>query len=137
MIINGDKMNYIMRGTKGILISSNKGITTINSGIIQYLDILCINQLSTYKGRLLSVKKKYNIKRNIPLFIHEQLLLIPLKSIQEYDSCLINFHHILLVEGNKERTKITFLDGTILHYNISANKTRKLISKCTRIVDWF
>lgn len=101
-------MNYITRSEKGIIVSS-KNDTYYPVGLIQYLNNKCINELSTYKGRIDSVRKLFGFIATPPLLINKENILFFTKSIRNYDCLLINYCSVLSYrKDNDYSTKIVF-----------------------------
>lgn len=118
-------MNYIKVNDDKILISCAKTIKRINRKIDNYLEQLLLKDLTTLKGRVDSIKKQYHIYKLTPIYIDEDICLIPLFNQSYNYNYYLNVNNIKNVEEKDERTEITFVDGE----RIIVNKKRSLILK--------
>ena len=70
-------INYIKAYTNKIVINN---IKTIEMSIVDYLNLLLLKQLTTYQGRIDSIKKIYGIKKLVPIYIDPNINLFPVVS---------------------------------------------------------
>lgn len=123
-------MNYLLRNNQGIKIGYNNECKFINVGIVNYINKLCINNLSTYKGRIDASKKVLNTTSKLPIYIDDTIVLFPNISIRRYDCILINYMEILsITKVFNSKCRITFNDLSVLFVDTShqviVNQMRK------------
>jgi len=128
-------MKYITRSTTGLSIGSTKE-HIINKGLKQYLNELCIKNLATFEGRIEAVRNVLNIVQNVPLYINDETLLIPTKSIRECDMYYINYHRILYIQDHLETCIIVFNDGSLLEIECSYNKIQNHLKNGQLLLDY-
>ena len=118
------KLKYIRRSSKGITI---KGIEeqTIQISLKKYFNLICLQNGSSYQGRIESMKHMQNTKGLVPLFVNKDLVLLFTKNIREYDVILVNYYRIISVSQYEKYTKIIFDDFEELLLYVSYNKFLK------------
>ena len=62
------------------------------------------------------IKKVLNIKTNIPIFINNNVVLLPIKTYKAYDCIWINYIEIDEVIDNYEKTIIKFKNGYVPYF---------------------
>lgn len=127
-------MNYIRRNNKGIEVSINGKLMYINKGIRWYLNDLCIKNLSTLDGRIDAVKKKYNIKHKVPIFVDSKCILFSTGSMRDFEVVYINYFEMIEYSSKDEKTIIYFKDGTNIDIKLSLKIVRKQVSKIQYIL---
>ncbi|XMB86953.1 competence protein ComK [Mycoplasmatota bacterium WC44] len=94
----------------------------------KFINDLCIQGLSTYKGRIDAVKIKYGFKSLVPIYVSEDCLLFPTVSPRNYECIWINYFKIKHIKKNqiimKDNNKIDIRDKLI----------SKQLKKCEEIV---
>lgn len=76
---------------------------------------LCLDDLTTLKGRLDAIKKKYGMRKNIPIYLKPDLVLFRI-SIDDHELYL-NAWMILNLRAENDDTVIHFKNGTKLLVN--------------------
>lgn len=97
----GDVMYYIRRFNNGIEISSEKGTIQLSSTLKKYINEMCIKSFSTYEGRRISASIFLRESNNIPIYVNEEIMLYPTKSIRCYDTVFVNFNEVLSIKKVK------------------------------------
>lgn len=126
--------SYVLYLTKdnrstNIYYINNKTIN-INKLINQVLDDFCYPSLSTFEGRIKSIKHIYNINTYIPVYISEDIILQPLYPKKSWQQIYVNVPLIKDTIKNNNNTIIKFIDDSFLNVDISYTKMNKLISQC-------
>lgn len=124
----GDTMKYITRDIQGVLIVSNEQ-KVLQRGLRQYLNDLCLQEFSTFEGRIKSVQQRFQLYTNIPVYINAMCLLVPTKSIRETDVVYFNYHRTIGIQKVEENCRILFDDDSTLLISTSYLKIRKQIQK--------
>lgn len=118
-------INYIkILNNKTIKIYETREIKVLNLSFEKYINELLLNDLTTYTGRIEAIKKKYNYRKLVPIYINDTICFIPLENI-EYNSIYINVYSVYKIIYDK----IIFIDGSSLliyknHQTISNNINR-------------
>lgn len=99
----------------------------------RYLDYLCLQQLTTLEGRVEATKKKYQIVKNVPIYIKEDLILFQTKSKKALDNIYINSMYIRKIQEEKNQTKVTFYDNQIIVVDKSYHAIKLNYEKCIKI----
>ncbi len=121
------KLQYIQRNAEGISIRYDKVV--VNSAMTpqKYINLLCIENNSTLRGRKDAIKKKFNIKSLTPIYVNDEILLFPTISSRHYDSLWVNYHEI----ASTKNDKITMNNGEILQCETKIVK--KQLKNCFEI----
>lgn len=128
-------MKYITRSTEGIQVF-NKKTTVVCKGLKQYIDELCIQNLSTFKGRSDAAKRVLQCTTNLPIYVNESILLFPTKSIRNMDCVYINFYRVLSVQKvTLNSSKIIFDDLTEMHIQTSHKKLQNQMLRSQTICE--
>lgn len=128
-------MKYIVRDIKGIQVVSDN-IKIINKGLIEYINYLCLQELSTYIGRVTSTKKTCKIQSTVPIYINNQTILFPTSSVRNYECYYINYKEVLSVREQGNNTVIIFDDLSELYLSTDVKKIKRQIKKCECIIDY-
>ncbi|MCF7927389.1 MAG: competence protein ComK [Candidatus Izimaplasma sp.] len=113
-------MNYIKRHKNGVLIKTINNEEIIDEDLINYINQLCIQNLSTYQGRKKAAKQLLKSQINHPIYVHKKLILYPTKSIRKFDCYYINYCSVLsVIKHDYNCTKIIFTDLEELIVNVS------------------
>lgn len=128
-------MKYIKRSKEGILVLDKKA-TYLQRGLKQYINDLCIKNLSTIEGREKAAKKLLNITSNLPVYVNEEIILFPTKSIRNYDCVYLNFHKILtLKKQDNISSKVIFDDLSEVVVGISLKKLKRQLLRANTIYE--
>ncbi len=131
-------MYYIRRDDYGVFIKDEEKEYLVNTGIKQYINNLCMNNLSTFEGRKKAVSNLLKQKNNIPIYIDNEIFLYPTKSLREYDMLFINYYAILSTKRiDSKNTLIIFKNLEELIVNISIRKVMKQHKRIELIIHYF
>lgn len=124
-------MKYIMRSSEGVNIDGEK----MKCGMNEYINKMCVSNLSTLEGRIKSVSQTLGIQSNVPVFVGKNILLFPTKCRREYDCVYINYHRVLSVcKVDLECSKVVFDDLTELMVTQTQRKIKSQFSKCETLL---
>lgn len=111
----GDGMKYIKRHMHGIIID---GLVHNNMGLLQKINDLCLKDGSTYNGRLMYSKTILKNHKN-PIFVNDDMVLVPTHSIRRYECIYVNLFTIKKILNNQGSIKIIFTDNSAIDVDIS------------------
>ncbi len=133
----GDIMYFIKRSIDGLEIGTEKGITYMNSTLKKHINDMCLKNLSTYEGRRISTSKLLNENNNIPIYVNEEVILYPTKSIRCYDTVFVNFHEVLSIKkGENGYTSFIFTNLSEILIEISYKRILKQHFRINKILDY-
>ncbi|QVK21687.1 competence protein ComK [Mycoplasmatota bacterium] len=118
---------FIKRVYEGIKVYYDQKVNVLDVSIYKFLNDICIDNLSTYKGRIDAIKRKYNIKSLVPLYVSEDCLLIPTTSIRNYECIWINYFQI-----QKIKTSEILMNNNCI-IKVRKNLFLKQIKRCEEI----
>ena len=123
-------MNYLCL-INNILYVDNK---VIDKTFNKYIDELALPYFKTLSSIRLSTKKILNIKKNIPLYISNKILLIPIiiKNIKYY----INYYSLFKTLYKNNELMMCFNDGETLSLNLSYSKYKTYVENSEKIVSY-
>ena len=117
---------YIKQGNRETIIYTTNNIIHISKTIENVFDEWCVDTLSTYKGRLDAIKKKYHLKKQVPVYINTDLMIFPIKNKKDIDNIYINALNILNIDEDINGfTVIKFINNELL----KIEKEHKIIEK--------
>ena len=133
----GDRMNYIRRNKDGIEVNGELGSIYINNSLKKYINNLCLKNLSTYDGRRDSTMKFLKENNNIPIYVNDEMILYPTKSIRCYDTVFVNFKEVLSIKkvGNGY-TSFIFTNLSEIKLKVSINRIKKQHIRIKKIIDY-
>lgn len=115
-------MYYIKKSNSGLLIKTPYETQTIRKGMKQFLNELMIEECTTFEGRRKALKKKYNLKYNIPIYVHDACCFYTTKTFRDVDNICINYHNVLTIkEAPDNHSDVVFKDLHILRVNTAYN----------------
>lgn len=133
----GDWMNYIKRHIGGIEVNQELGSIIINTSLKKYINSLCMKNLSTYQGRIISTQKFLEETSNIPIYIDKETCLYSTKSIRDYNTVFINYHEVLSIRKvSKDYTCFIFNNLNKITFKVSENKVKKQHNRINKILDY-
>ena len=123
-------MNYLCL-INNILYVDNK---VIDKTFNKYIDELALPYFKTLSSIRLSTKKILNIKKNIPLYISNKILLIPIiiKNIKYY----INYYSLFKTLYKNNELMMCCNDGETLSLNLSYSKYKTYVENSEKIVSY-
>ncbi len=116
------QMTYIYQDSR---ISKHKHSVNV---IIQNL---CIDHLITYDGYIKAIQKKYHKFQRIPLVLSNDLMLIPIMRIRDYENIWINQCAIKAINATSGGIIITFFSNRTLE----VNKNQAFLEKSINFVN--
>lgn len=129
-------MKYVKRSSEGIMVLDRKA-HFYTRGIRQFINDLCIKNLSTFEGREKAASSVLSIKSNLPIYVNEEMLLFPTKSIRNFDCIYVNYHKVLTVKKKSEGlSKVIFDDLSELVVDVNLTKLKRQYKRATTIYDY-
>ena len=117
---------YIKQGNRETIIYTTNKVIKKEINIEKLFNEWCIDTLSTYKGRLEAIKKKFHIKKQVPIYINKDLMLFPITNKKSIENIYINCLNILSIGENINGcTIINFVNKK----DLIIEKESKLVSK--------
>lgn len=118
------------RSTDIVYLNSNK---TINKTIEKLLNELCLENLSTLNGRINAVKERYNIHKFIPIYISNELILLPIYPKDYYTQIYLNINLVKNIQQELNKTKIIFNEEKYIIVDAPYLRIKQYVEKCKRI----
>ncbi len=128
-------MDYIVNTAFGCHVYQKDEIIEKKMSTISLIQHLCHIHLFTYQGYLKACRKTLGLKYKIPLYISEELQLIPLKSVKAYDVVWINYVNLKSYKETKTGVILLFYDGRQLISSISEKSLKTQIMRLITIKD--
>jgi competence transcription factor ComK len=97
------------------------------------LNELCIAHLTTLKGRLDAIRLRFNLHKNIPIYISPCLVLMTVKAGNK--KYYLNYYKIAETKNlGKGKTLIAFVDGNSLILDVSITVLQNRIKTVERLL---
>jgi competence transcription factor ComK len=116
-------MYYIKKSESGLLIKTEFETQTIKKGMKQFLNELMIEEFTTFEGRRKALKKKFNLKYNIPIYVHDACCFYTTKTFRDMDNICINYHEVITIKKTPDnKADIVFKNLHVLSVNTTYNR---------------
>ena len=125
-----NQINFIKTYTNKIIINN---VDIYLQSIERYFDDRLLNQLTSYKGRIDAVKRKFKIQKLIPVYIDNSNIFVPINNLKEYENIYINAARVIKTVAKGKSTIVYFIDKTKLEVNKNENLIIKYISRAISI----
>ena len=123
-------MNYITRSEYGIIVGSNKCDEILNDSLLNYINKLCIKNMSSFEGRKHASKQLLKSSSNLPILVNDELFIFPTESVRNGSCFYINYFSILCIKTNYDgKTKIIFIDLSEIIVDISRFRILKQMKR--------
>jgi len=109
------------------------GDEKINVSLLQYLNDLCLKELTTLDGRIKAIKQSYKIIKNVPIYISEDKVFFNVEKLTASNNLLINTKFVKAVEPLENKCKIIFYNNLSIIINKEYQVIRNKIEKCLKI----
>lgn len=124
---------YIEKLDNTIVHYINKESESFSISILKYLDSLCLKNLTTLEGRLDAIKYNFNIVKNVPIYITENLVLFTTHNKRNSQNKYINSIYVKSIEKVDSAIKIEFYDGEFVLVKNSYHIIKNNYEKCLKI----
>lgn len=131
------KMLYLFNEKNIANIVCKNKIQKANKLVFSIVKGLCERELFTYESRVRLTKKHLNIKSKIPIYVNDQVLLMPTNSPKRYDNVWVNYFCVFSYQNHFNKTLVLFdnLDEVVL--NVSVNVFKTMMEKASLINQYF
>ncbi|MCF7933004.1 MAG: competence protein ComK [Acholeplasmataceae bacterium] len=130
-----DMITIIKADPLGAVLVSTEGEKIIKKSVLSVVKRLCEDGLFTHEGYLKAVKAQFGFRYQIPIYIHEQLGLIPLGRIRNHDTVWINVAAITGIKTSSALTIITMLGNQRFESSLSRAQIERRIHTLMTIRD--
>lgn len=133
-MIDNKEILYIKQGNREIIIHTTKAKINIESTLDRLFDKWCLEELTTYKGRMEAIRKKYHLKKLVPIYINKHLMFFPTNTKKEINNIYINALNILdIVSGSENKTIIIFKNKDKLFIDKDCESINRYYQRCLKI----
>lgn len=117
---------YLKKSNRATIIYlKNNVVKEVDKTIEVFLNQYCLKDLTTLEGRIKAISEVYHIKKQIPIYLSNQLILIQTANKKEIDNLYINSYNIIDIVKENNCTIIYFNDLS----KIELKKPSHLIQK--------
>lgn len=102
----------------------------INDSLYPFLNKICLNELTTYNGRIEAIRLVYNIHKFIPIYINQNIILQPLYQKRSWNQTFVNICNIKEVKKDRLNSLIIFKNNLQLIVEVPYLKLKQYIEKC-------
>ncbi len=124
-MLNKKDILYIKQGNRESIIYTINGVIHINKPIDKLLNEWCLEELTTYSGRMEAIRIKYHLRKLVPVYINKELMLFPVSDKKDLNNIYINSLNVLMLEKQGKNTQIEFIN----HYLLILNKEYEKVDR--------
>lgn len=125
---------YLEKGNRSTIIHyANNIVEEQPYNIDSYLNVLCLNELTTLEGRIKALKYKFNLIKNVPIYINPNLVLFSIKCAITIDNIYVNSIYIKSISKQDKKCQIVFYDNNELIVNSTYITLKNKYEKCIKI----
>lgn len=122
-------LEYFTNNSEGSIIFFTDKVIYSKRSSLFVLQTLCMETLTTYEGYLKAVKKKFNYKYRIPVFLSDELCLFQTKRARDYDNLWINHSAIKYMVNHKDQVELCFISGRKLIINMKLYQLKEQLKR--------
>ena len=130
---NNNEILYIKQGNRESIIYYLDDKNKKEGVLTNLLNKWCLEELTTYKGRMEAIREKFHLRKYVPIYINEELMLMPTTTKNDIDIIYINIVNILKIEKNDNKSKIIFKNRKELILNVDYEKLNRFYCRCINI----
>ena len=93
----------------------------------------CFDHLFSYDGYKKAINHRFHYYHKIPLYLCDDMMLIPLGRVRDYDMMWINHASVKRCENGKNGCKITFMSGATICVAVSLQAYHLQVNKLEEI----
>ena len=112
-------IEYIKHEHHNTHIYQSDKIDIVSESAFSVIKKLCLDHLVTYEGYVKAIQVKYQKKQLIPLVLSDEISLIPLVRVRNYENIWVNSVEIKALKVKKSGFSITFMSGNTLEVSKS------------------
>lgn len=126
-------IEYIKHEHQKTYIYQNDKTDIVSESVFFVIRKLCLDHLVTYEGYIKAIQVKYQKKHLIPLVLSNEISLIPLLRVRDYENIWINSAQIKALQVKKYGFSITFMSGNTLEVSKSITSFKNAINLANMI----
>lgn len=114
--------------------------TLMEYPVKKYIEIKCIEQGATYRGRVDAVIEQFNYKTKTPILFgvgRSYIVIYPLESISSKKPVWICANNVYEFIEKDFKTEIRFSDGSVFETNYSVTSLKSLHAKAMNVVKYY
>lgn len=112
-------IEYIKHEHHNTHIYQSDKIDIVSESAFSVIKKLCLDHLVTYEGYVKAIQVKYQKKQLIPLVLSDEISLIPLLRVRDYENIWVNSVEIKALKVKTSGFSITFMSGNTLEVSKS------------------
>ncbi len=126
-------MEYMQHCPEGTIIYHDHGKQIINHRMPWIIEQWCFQHLFSYAGYLKAIKQTMGYKHSVPLYLCDDMMLIPVGRIRDYEMMWINQASVKHVHTENGRFYIHFISGLTLEVNLTETHYKIMVKKLEKI----
>ncbi|PKK86724.1 MAG: hypothetical protein CVV63_04000 [Tenericutes bacterium HGW-Tenericutes-8] len=127
---------YIKQDTYGSKLFFENYIQQAEKASISIVKLLCEQALFSYESRTRLTKEKFRVNTKIPIYINQELLLMPSKSPKQYDNIWLNYFAIVGYHPYQSSVVVLFKNRSELVINQSFRIFQNKMRLCEAILSY-
>ncbi|MGI6781548.1 MAG: competence protein ComK [Acholeplasmataceae bacterium] len=118
------------------IFKTNQIVEMSSKNNLSIIKQICLQNLFTYEGYIKAVTKIFSKKYNIPVYIDQNHMFIPIRRVRDYENTWINYATVLTYEPYENQVLITFKDYDRLIINMKYNLFHKRVETLNKIINY-
>lgn len=111
-------IKYIINNAYGSTIYQYDKTTQSSANNLSIIKKLCLKHLFTYDGYLKAVQKTFNKFHQLPVYLNDNMIFIPIKRVRDYDNIWINYAQVISSQKQNNKTLIIFKNYSQLEIDL-------------------
>lgn len=126
-------LEYMMNHPEGTILYQSESMTYLNTSLLMTVHQMCLDHLFSYDGYRQAIKRSFSVSHCIPIYLCEELQLIPTGRYRSYETIYINRSAIQHYDSTAEGIRIIFFSGRIVDIKISLYRFEKQLHLLQKI----
>lgn len=122
-------IEYMHHSPEGTILYDEEGKKKINHRMPWLIQQWCYEHLMSYDGYLKAVKLHLGYAHRVPLYLCDELMLIPLGRVRDYDMIWINHASVKRFWTEDHRFYIHFVSGCTIEVNTTQKRYALQVKK--------
>lgn len=135
MLINNLDKEKIIYITNNEIIFYDNSKKQINVKLDKLFDSICLNEMTTLKGRKEAIKILFGYHNNPPLYLTKNIVLIRVEDALKNTTVYLNVTYIKNIKQEGINCKVSFMNNTFLFLCVDIKYLNKQLEKAQKIIN--
>ncbi len=126
-------IEYITHLNLNTIIYKTDKTEILSKSVLSIINKICMDELTTYDGYKKAIKHKFNYQYKIPLYLNDNIQLIPIERVRNYANIWVNYAAIKDVKIESGIIRLVFISGRNLDLFIKPKILSKQVERLNQI----